>query len=53
MLDGGSGMIDQSEFIEAALRLYQSLRPIDRNLLINFNKERKVFEHPDETFKPK
>ena len=23
MLDGGSGMIDQSEFIEAAIRLYQ------------------------------
>ena len=67
MLDEGQGMIDYSEFIEAALRLYQvsncyliqlllcfqTLPISDRNALINFNKETKVFMHPEETFKPK
>ena len=53
MLDGGQGMIDQNEFIEAASRLYQTLPISDRNELINFNKAMKVFQHPDETFAPK
>ena len=53
VLDHGAGMIDQSEFIEATFRLYQSLPVGDRNDLLNFNVEKKVFEHPDETFKPR
>ena len=53
MLDGGIGKIDQAEFIEASLRLYQTLPISDRSTLLNFNIQKRVFQHPDETFMPK
>ena len=53
MLEGGVGKIDEAEFIEATLRLYQTLPISDRSSLLNFNIQKKVFNHPDETFKPK
>ena len=53
MLEGGMGRIDQAEFIEAAWRLYQTLPISDRSVLLNFNVQKKVFTHPDETFQPK
>lgn len=37
-LEGGIGCVDREEFVEAMIRLYQTLSITERDLLINFDK---------------
>lgn len=37
-LEDGQRAIDRAEFIQASLRLYQTLNVQERNLILNFNK---------------
>lgn len=53
MFEGGVGSIDEEEFVDATIRLFQALNIQDRDLLFNFDKS--SFEDPfpkDCTFRP-
>lgn len=52
-LDEGQGAIDRAEFIQACLRLYQTLNVADRNIILNFNRERKPVTTEQHSFAPK
>ena len=53
-LEGGIGCVDREEFVEAMIRLYQTLSITERDLLINFDKRPKEDPYAkDCTFKPK
>ena len=52
-MEGGTGFIDNEEFVDAMFRLYQTLNSKEKDDLLNFDRARAVDPHKKVcTFKP-